>query len=177
MLGLVLSRPEQEFTLKELLDRAGTGNGNSQRQIEQLIAAGVLVEGPRRGRQRAIKANTAHFLYPELRGIAMKSFALAEPLREALAPFASGIDEAFVFGSVARGTDSHRSDIDLIVIGTAPLLELTEALAVVERRLERPVSLSLYTAPEWAQLRSNDPVLAQISESTQLRLWPHATTD
>jgi predicted nucleotidyltransferase len=176
VLGLALSRPEQEFTLKELLDRSGTGHGNSQRQIEQLIQAGVLAEGPRRGRQRAIKANTTHFLYPELRAIAMKSFALAEPLREALAPFADRIDEAFVFGSVATGSDSYRSDIDLIVIGDAPLLELTQVLADAEHHLGRPVHLSLYAASEWRDLSQNDPVLAQISASPKLIILPHATT-
>ncbi|MBS0452890.1 MAG: nucleotidyltransferase domain-containing protein [Proteobacteria bacterium] len=176
VLGLVFSRPEQEFTLKDLLDRAGAGNGNSQRHIEQLIKAGVLEEGPRRGRQRAIKANTAHFLYPELRTIALKSFALVEPLRDALAPFADRIDEAFVFGSVATGSDSHRSDIDLIVVGSAPLLDLTQSLADVESRLGRQVHLAVYTAQEWAGLRRSDPVLAQISESSKLSVLPHGAS-
>jgi predicted nucleotidyltransferase len=173
VLGLVFARPEHEFTLKELLDRAGAGNGNSQRHIEQLIQAGVLHEGPRRGRQRAIKANTAHFLYSELRAIALKSFALVEPLREALAPFADRIDEAFVFGSVAAGSDSHRSDVDLIVVGGVPLLDLTQSLAEMENRLGRPVHLSVYTAQEWAELSRSDPVLAQISESSKLTVLPH----
>lgn len=175
VLGLVFSRPEQEFTLKDLLVRAGAGNGNSQRHIEQLIQAGVLEEGPRRGRQRAIKANTTHFLYPELRAIALKSFALVEPLREALAPFADRIDEAFIFGSVAGGSDSHRSDIDLIVIGSASLLDLTQSLADVEIQLGRAVHLAVYTAKEWMDLSKNDPILAQISESSKLTVLPHGT--
>lgn len=107
---------------------AATGRGNTQQQIERLLTAGVLKEEPRRGRQRSIKANTAYFLYPELSSIVRKSFGLAEPLKKTLRPFAQSIQEAFVFGSVAKGTDTQRSDIDLAVVGTSSLIELSEAV-------------------------------------------------
>ncbi len=120
VLGVAFADPEHSFTLNELLAHAGGGNGGGQRQIERLLAAGVLQEGPRRARQRCIKVNTTFFLYPELRAIVSKSFGLAEPLRAVLAPFHTQIDEAFVFGSVAKGTDTHASDIDLIVVAMHP---------------------------------------------------------
>ena len=174
VLGLVFAQPERSFTLNELLDQAAGGRGNSQRQIEKLLAAGVLDEGPRRVRQRSIKANTQFFFYPELRSIALKSFGLAEPLRDALKPFESAIEEAFVFGSVAKGTDTHRSDVDLIVVGDAPLKDLTNALIAVEQSIGRQVHLSLYAADEWARLKATDPVLAQIADSSKIRILPDA---
>ena len=175
VLGLVFGDPQRSFTLNELLAHAGGGRGSSQHQIERLIAAGVLEEEPRRARQRCIKANTGYFLYPELRSIALKSFGLAEPLLEALEPFEHGIDEAFVFGSVAKGTDTHRSDVDLIVVGNAPLMELTAAMLNVEQSIGRPVHLNLYSANEWAHLKQTDPVLGQISEASKIRILPRAT--
>lgn len=176
LLALVLTEPDREFTLNELLARAGGGHGSSQRQIERLIESGVLREGRRRGRQRSIKANPDFFLYPELRSIALKSFALAEPLRRALQPYEEGIDEAFVFGSTAKGTDTYRSDIDLIVVGTASLMELTAAMLEAEKELGRPVHLNIYSPAEWENLRTNDPVLAQISASKKIQVLPDATS-
>jgi predicted nucleotidyltransferase len=176
VLALLYAEPERGYTLNELLERAAGGRGNSQRQIERLIAAGVLQEEPRRGRQRSIKANTGFFLYPELRGIAMKSFGLAEPLRDALAPFERQIDEAFVFGSVAKASDTHRSDVDLIVVGRARLMKLTSALAKAEQALGRPVHLSLYAADEWDELKRSDPILKQISDDSKIRILPRETT-
>jgi predicted nucleotidyltransferase len=175
VLGVAFADPEHSFTLNELLAHAGGGNGGGQRQIERLLAAGVLQEGIRRARQRSIKVNTAFFLYPELRAIVLKSFGLAEPLRAALAPFETQIDEAFVFGSMAKGTDTHTSDIDLIVVGDAPLMEMSIALLEAEKSFGRPVHLNLYGAAEWAKLQQTDPVLAQISDAPQLRILPHAT--
>jgi predicted nucleotidyltransferase len=177
VLGVAFADPEHSFTLNELLAHAGSGNGGGQRQIERLLNAGVLQEGPRRARQRSIKVNTQFFLYPELRTIILKSFGLAESLRAALGPFQTQIVEAFVFGSVAKGTDTYTSDIDLIVVGDAPLMEMSTALLEAEKTLGRPVHLNLYSAAEWATLCRTDPILAQISDASQIRILPHATPD
>lgn len=170
VLGATLLQPERSFTLQELLRLADSGRGSAQKQIDRLVQAGVLREDARRGRQRSIRANTEFVLYPELLGIARKSFAVAEPLKEALAPFADGITSAFVFGSMAKGTDSGRSDIDLIVVGSIPLLELSEALHLAEQGLLRPINFSLYEPVEWAALLGSDPVMAQIAQGPTLRI-------
>lgn len=177
VLALMFADPERSFTLNELLAQAGGGRGGGQKQIEKLLAAGVFEEGPRRGRQRSIKVNIRFFLYSELRGVVLKSFGLAEPLRAVLAPFKSQIEEAFVFGSVAKGSDTHQSDIDLIVVGDAPLMPMTDAILQAGNSLGRPVHLSLYGPDEWSRLKQTDPVLAQISEASKIRILPHATPD
>ncbi|QBQ99738.1 nucleotidyltransferase domain-containing protein [Paraburkholderia pallida] len=170
VLGATLLQPDHSFTLQELLRLASSGRGSAQKQIDRLVEAGVLREDARRGRQRSIRANTEFVLYPELVSIARKSFAVVEPLKEALEPFAGQIRSAFVFGSVAKGTDGGRSDIDLIVIGSAPLLELSEALHKAEQGLLRPVSFSLYEPTEWAALIQSDPVVAQIALGPTLKV-------
>lgn len=170
VLGATLLQPERSFTLQELLQLANSGRGSAQKQVDRLVEAGVLKEETRRGRQRSIRANAEFTLYPELLGIARKSFAVVEPLKEALAPFAGHITSAFVFGSVAKGTDNCRSDIDMIVVGGAPLLPLSEALHMAERGLLRPLNFSLYEPAEWAALIESDPIMAQIAQGLILRI-------
>ena len=176
VLAATFSHPERAYTLEELLSVAASGRGSTQHQIERLLTAGVLKEEPRRGRQRSIRANTQHFLYPELSSIVRKSFGMAEPLKEALRPFAHDIEQAFVFGSVAKGTDTERSDVDLIVVGDAPLLELTEAVHTLEQHLGRAIHLNLYDPAEWHDLMARDPVMAQIHRGPKLQLIPDAAT-
>ncbi len=177
VLAATFSHPERGYTMQELLALAASGRGNTQRQIEKLLASGVLKEEPRRGRVRSIRANTGFFLYPELSSIARKSFALTEPLERALGPFASGIHEAFVFGSVAKGTDTEHSDVDLIVVGTVPLLQVSEALLRAEGEIGRALHVSLYEPHEWRALLDRDPVMAQIAQGPRLELNPHGETD
>ena len=172
VLGQTYSHLDQDFTLNELLANAPGGRGSNQRHIDRLIHAGVLTEGPRRAKQRAIKANTNYFLFDELRSIALKTFALKEPLQAALQPFKHQIQEAFVFGSIAKKTDTARSDIDLIIVGNAPLLAITEVISQAEQILKRTINLSLYASDEWGGLKVNDPVLSQIANSCKITILP-----
>ncbi len=176
VLAIVLTQPDRRFMLAELLKQAGSGRGSTQAQIERLLAAGVLVEGPRQGRQRSIRANTEFFLFPELSSIALKSFGLAQPISEALAPFAAHIDEAFVFGSVAKELDSGKSDIDVMVIGDVPHLALIEAADKLRARMHRAVQFVLYDPVEWRELVESDPVIRQIVSGPRLHVVSHATS-
>ena len=173
VLGQAYSHLDQQFTLNELLANAPGGRGTNQRHIEHLIKAGVLTEGPRRARQRSITANTNYFLFEELRSIALKTFALKEPLLAALQPFQDQIQQAFVFGSIAKRTDTARSDVDLIVVGDAPFLEITDVISKAEQTLKRPINMTLYAPDEWANLKANDPVVAQIANGPKISILPN----
>ncbi len=176
VLAATLAHPLRAYTLQELLAVAASGRGNTQQQIERLLRFGVLVEEPRRGRHRSIKANVDYLLYPELCSILRKTFGVADPLKKVLQPFAGQVEEAFVFGSVAKGTDTQRSDIDLVIVGTAELLALSEALNTTEQELGRTIHLSLYEPGEWRELLANDPVVRQIAEGPKLPLLPDVQT-
>jgi predicted nucleotidyltransferase len=176
ILGATLLNPQRSYMVKELIKHSGAGVGNTRRHLDKLLAAGVLSEGPRYGHERSIRANPEHFLYLDLQSIARKTFGLAEPVRRALEPFASNIQQAFIFGSVVSGKDTATSDIDLIVVGTPSLLALSEALGQAESALGRHIHLTLYDEDEWEGLRQTDPVVSQISESSKMMLLPYAKT-
>lgn len=177
VLGTTLTHPDQSFTLQELLRQADTGRGSAQKQIDRLVDAGVLVEEPRRGRQRSIRANTEFFLYPELRSIALKTFGLIEPVRDALQAYADRIQEAFVFGSVVKGTDTEKSDVDVMIVGTVPQLELFETVSQLQQKLGRTVQFNVYEPAEWRDLVENDPVVSQIVNGPKLQVMSHAKAD
>ncbi|MBT9456658.1 MAG: nucleotidyltransferase domain-containing protein [Burkholderiaceae bacterium] len=177
VLGTTLTRPDRSFTLQELLRSAAAGRGSAQQQIDRLVQAGVLMEEPRRGRQRSIRANTEFFLYPELRSIALKTFGLIEPVREALLPYADRIEKAFVFGSVVKGTDTCQSDIDVMVIGLVPQMDLFEVTSRLQQTLGRRVQFNVYEPAEWRDLVANDPVVSQIAGGPKLEVLPYAKTD
>jgi uncharacterized protein len=118
---------------------------------------------------RWYQINTAHPLYPELRSIAVKTFGVVEPIRNALRPFAKTITRALVFGSIVKQTDTHESDIDLLVVGSVRKGRLLMALSEAETLTGRPIHLSVYGTDEWvaAQL---DPVIHAILEGGTLEL-------
>jgi predicted nucleotidyltransferase len=79
----------------------------------------------------------------------LKTSALADVLREALAPASGLIRAAFVYGSVAEGDDTAASDIDLMVIGEGlTYADLFAALEAASMRLGRKIAPTIYSPKE-----------------------------
>jgi len=110
------------------------------------------------------QANPDSPVYRELVEIMRKTVALTEPIRQALDPLAGRINLAMVFGSVARGTDTADSDIDLLVVSDDLMWqELYVALQPIEARLDREISPALYTVQEFnANRASGNPFLSRV---------------
>ena len=148
VLGLLFGNADRSFYAKELIALAGSGSGAVQRELARLEAAG-LVTVRRVGKQKHYQANAEAPVFPELRGLVLKTSGIADVLRNALAHFASNIRAAFVYGSVARGDDTATSDIDVMVISdglTYP--DLFEALESTFDRLSRKVNPTIYSPAE-----------------------------
>ena len=80
---------------------------------------------------------------------------LADVLREALAPLAKKIQWAFIFGSVAQGTERATSDVDVLVVGNASFAAVVEALSAAGNQLHREVNPVVMTATAFEAKRLN----------------------
>ncbi len=151
LLAVLFGQPDRSFYGNELLRLTGTGRGALQRELEKLVSADLVTVTPI-GNQKHYQANAAAPIFAELRGIVMKTLGLADVLRTALNAVADRIELAFVFGSVAKGTDTATSDIDLMVVTeTLTYADLFEGLAAAEQVLGRKVNPTLYTSAALAE--------------------------
>lgn len=78
-------------------------------------------------------------MYPELTGLLRKTAGLVDVLRDALAPLAGQIEQAFVYGSMARGDEHAYSDVDLMVIGKVEFTDVVLALSAAQTTLRRGI--------------------------------------
>jgi predicted nucleotidyltransferase len=153
VLAYLFGQPERSFFATELIKLAGSGSGAVQRELARLADSG-LVTVKRIGTQKHYQANPKSPLFAELCGIAQKTVGLAEPLRDALAPLAKRITAAFVFGSVAKRSDTATSDIDVLVLSdSVDYADVFDALQSAEARLGRTVNPTVYTPSNWRRKR------------------------
>jgi predicted nucleotidyltransferase len=149
VLSLLLGQADRRFHASEIIRLAGSGSGAVQRELEKLTAAGIL-SVTTSGNRKIYQANRQSPIFAELQGIITKTAGLVEPLRHALKPFEKAIEAAFVYGSVAKGRDTAKSDIDLMIIGTGlSYTEIFAALQKAEKILHRPVNPNLLDGSEW----------------------------
>ena len=154
VLGLLFGQPGRRFQSAELIRLAESGTGAVHRQLSRLEMSG-WVKATRVGNQKHYQANADCPVFAELQGLIAKTVGLVEPLRRVLEPLADEIEAAFIYGSIAKGSDTADSDIDLFVISEhVGYPELYTVLQQAEAVLARSVNPNVMTPREWRAKRS-----------------------
>jgi len=178
VLGVLFGQPDRSFFVTQIMELANAGRGAVQRELERLRQGG-LVTVSKVGTQKHFQANPDSPLFDELCGIVQKTVGLAGPIRAALESLPESPRRAFVYGSVAKRTDSSDSDIDLLVVADNTELEhIYAALMPVEQLLARPISLTLYTEEEYERRQEEgNPFLQRVLDGPIIDLIGSADDD
>jgi len=149
---------------------AAVGKGSVNRELDKLCAAGLLTVS-RQGNQNHYQANANNPIFNELKAITQKTFGVVDIIKAALAPLLPQLNCAFIYGSVAQGTEHAGSDIDLMLVGDdMSYSEVMELLAPAEKQLGRTINPTLYTVAEFTDRKnSHQPFITRVIE--QPKLW------
>ena len=169
LLTLFLTHPSEEYYLRELARRTGQSLRAVQHELPRLERLEIVLVR-RRGRQKFYRANEQHPLFPELKRVVYKTAALGDVLKDAIASI-EGIDAAFIFGSVAKGSERRGSDVDLMIIGDLDSDALHRAIRKAEKQLGREVSLATMSPDEWRdRLASRDAFAEDLLKTDKIFL-------
>lgn len=154
LLAALLVKPQKPSYAAELAKRLGVRQSTLQRDLAKLTSAGIL-KMSRDGNRAYFQADESCPIFPELRLLLLKTAGLVDFLREQLTALNSRIKLAAVYGSIASGTETTESDVDLLIIGTVSLLDLVPLLEHATQELRRQVNPTIY-APEEFSLKARD---------------------
>ena len=170
VLAVLFGTPDRSFYANEVIGLAHSGAGAVQRELADLAAAGLLTVR-KQGNQKHFQANVASPVFAELRGLVLKTMGLADVLRATLAPLAPQIEQAFVFGSMARQEDTAASDVDLLVVSdTLGYGDVLGALEDASQTLGRPINPAIYTAADFrARLQGDNAFISRVMQ--QPKIW------
>jgi len=169
VLSTLLLHPEDSLHVHELARRTGASAGSLHRELRALAELGVLLR-QEVGRQVHYRANPASPVFAELAGLLRKTAGLADVLRDALQPLGKKVALAFVFGSVAAGSERPGSDVDLLVLGSASFADLARALAPAQDALGREVNPTVMAPREFARkLAVKDGFALSVAKGS--RIW------
>ena len=170
ILSLLFSQPDRKLYLRQIIRLTGAGQGAIQRELANLVQVGVLTK-TREANLAYFQVNRAVAVYDELRGIVQKTAGIPDFLRTALLPLADSIQHAFIYGSIASGTERAESDVDLMVIGDVSFFDVVSVVSPLQETLGREINPTVFTSDELArQLTARDPFLSQVMESAQIDL-------
>lgn len=148
VLALLVMNPQKWLHLRELARLTGASPGTLKKELDALQAVGLL-RSQKMGNQTQFSANAEHPVYSELAALIRKTTGLHDVLATALQPLAGLVEVAFVFGSMARSSETALSDVDVMVIGDATFGQVVNALYDAQTTLAREINPKVMTRAEW----------------------------
>ncbi len=163
---LLFGGGNDEFYMRDIEKRTGLSIGTIQQELPKLEKQG-LIQSRKDGNRLYFQANIEHPIYQDICKIVFKTSGWMATLKNALNH--EGIECAFVFGSIARKEEKATSDIDLVVIGSLGLRELSGLMGPIGRQAEREINPHVYTKSEFKKrLHKKNHFVSQILESEKL---------
>lgn len=158
------TRPERHH--REIVRQSGLSESAVRQELRRLHRLD-LIRRRDDGNRSYYSANDKHPLYAAIRELVLGSVGLADLIREPLQE--RDIEFAFVFGSMATGTENAESDIDLMVIGDVRLRELSSILTDVAHRVTREINPHVMAKAEYLdRLASNDHFATRVLSGRKL---------
>ena len=168
LLTLFFLSPGKKYYFREITRLVQVSPGAVQRELKTLVGAGILAT-EKAGRQRYYWADSDCMIFAELRTIVIKSFGAVETIRTDLEKLRGEIHIAFLYGSLVDGSDTAKSDIDLMVIGDLSYRSLVSNLKKSQDILNRPINPTLYSRKEFLEkIRKGNHFLQAIMKTDRL---------
>jgi DNA-binding transcriptional ArsR family regulator len=161
LLSALLLNSHQPIYAMELANHLGVRPSTLQRDLARFTEAGIL-KMSRNGNRTYFQANEECPVFPELRALLIKTSGLVDVLHGELAPLASKIKVAAVYGSIASGRETSGSDIDLLIIGPVKMIDLSPLLERATEKLRRQINPTLYTPEEFSQKARSSPFVQSV---------------
>jgi len=169
LLGFYFLHEKQSFHVNDIVRRLGADKRNLVKKLRELEDEKILISEPR-GNQRCYFLNKEYPLYKEYKNIFMKTSGIEEKLRLALSKV-SGVREAYIYGSYARGGMDEFSDIDIIIIGNHDTILVQKEISKLQKGIDREINAISIGPEEFSDKKEKgDPFISGIFKEKHIKI-------
>lgn len=169
LLGVFLTEPGQMYHVRELVRRTGDEINAVRRELAFLEKNGILEREPRANRVYYFLNKNYPFYYDLLR-LGAKSVGLGEAILKNRVKLGK-IKYAMFSGKFSRRIKEEPDEVDLLVVGTIVLPELSLLVREEEKRLNTEINYTVMTEDEFGfRKKKSDPFVLQILHGSRVML-------
>jgi len=164
-LGFFVENPYEEIHLREFSRRLKISVNSSQRFLGLFLNEGLIKE-EKKANLRYFKANLDSIVFRNIKiTISLKKLensGLIGALKEI-------VSYAVLFGSMAKGFDDFKSDIDLVCIGSNAK-EIKDIIVKYQEKIDKEIIPHIFSWPEWKKQANANKAFYQDVISTGINL-------
>ncbi|KQU84071.1 hypothetical protein ASC78_12365 [Variovorax sp. Root318D1] len=171
LLMVAYAAPDQQFSCSELARRSKLDPADAARTLEHLVSSGILKKQKPKADQAdadTVSIDRSFLFHDELRNIALKSFAAAEPVRSMLrTKFKDSVLRAFVLGEDKEGT------VELLVVHgqlTPDEAAMTAACQKLSKNIHRHLKMHVISHARFNSLTPRDPLASKLAATCALEI-------
>ena len=154
-LKTILSSPARNFSIRELAKEARISPSASKASCDYLLSEGIVSDKGSVGRASQLSANLESVLAKQWKILfSLQSIENAGLMRAALEKIPNPVC-ILLYGSVAKGTDDSKSDVDLLAISHS---RKRASIRLIKDALGRDVNLLVMTPSEWREVARKNKV-------------------
>jgi predicted nucleotidyltransferase len=169
LLAYYFTNPHARHHLRELAARLDIDPSNLSKEMARLERDG-LFRSEKSGRQKYFQLNREYPLFNEVSQIVAKTIGVAPMIAQTLKKIA-GIEQGYLYGSVARSQHDANSDIDVLVIGEPSEELLARSMAKLEKKLGREINYTVMTPGEFKERKHRkDSFLQDVLRNKRISL-------
>lgn len=168
ILTLFLSNPGKIFHVRDIVRKVSEEINAVRRELMHMEKAGMVSKEPRANRL-FYTFRKDYPLYFELMELVAKTTGLANDIIKQKAKLGK-IKFAMLSGRYLRGlTKLSQNDVDLLIVGTVVLPELSQLVKAEEVRRERELNYTVMSEEEFTfRKRRRDPFVLSILEGSRI---------
>jgi len=136
--------PVEKVQLAHIVQATNKALIQVQRTLKRLIDIGLVLKGSKTGKTY-YQANPSHIAYEDLQHLALKAKILSSDRENELLKLTKKFEYGFIYGSVAHGTNTEMSDIDVFLVGNSSFNHLGSFFFDLGRELMREVNPIIFS--------------------------------
>lgn len=169
LLNLFLENPSEMYHVREVVRRVGEEINAVRRELIYLEHKGILIKEPRANRVYYYLDRNYPYYYDLLR-INAKTSGLGSDIIKNRVKLGK-IKYAMLSGKFARGIRENPEDVDLLVVGTVVVPELSALVSAEEGKRKFEINYTVMTEEEFSfRKRRLDPFLTSIIYGSRVML-------
>lgn len=164
-------QPHEKAYLTQIMDATGKALIQVQRTLKRLIETG-LIQKSTHYKRTYYQADLKHVAYEEIRNLIIKAKIFSDQLESDLKNIKDKIDYGFIYGSLAKGTNTLKSDIDIFLIGNLTYESASPFLFNLSRELVQEVNAIIFTPQEFSkELKAKNVFISNVIQEQKIWLF------
>src|SRR3989344_8049031 len=146
-----LDNPHEEIYLRELSKKLDLSPSVIKKYLDLFLKEKFILE-QRKANLRYFKANLNNLFYKHIKIAYNINLLLKSGIVDYLKNEIPNVSSIVLFGSLAKGLDDKKSDIDILIIGKNKHVNLNK----FEEKLNKEITLHIYNWSDWNKKSKED---------------------